>query len=433
MDMLIWVGNILIDTIKFVLVLGFLVFIHELGHFLVAKKVGIKVHEFALGFGKKLLSLQKGETMYAIRLIPLGGFIRMEGEEERSDDERSFNKKSIPKRMAVVFAGPLMNIMVALIMFFALNMYGGGYVSNVIDKVESGSNAAVQGLKGGDQIIKINDQTIRIRDEVNWLMREYQGKDVKITVLRNDVNKDFVVAPFIKLNFELNNNYQDKSKNINIKSDKQNIVSTITEGSGLDKLGLKQGDKIVSINETPIESQDQVRSLLGNVKTNKVFLKLERDKIQSDKEFDLAFLKRNLIGFTSQIVTGDFKGLVYNSFWKSIFITKITVVETSKLFVGKYKINQMMGPVGIASEISSAKQMFELLGLAGYISLGLGIANLIPFPPLDGGKILTLTIEAVRRKPINPEKEAAISMVGFSLLIMLMLVVMYNDILRLFT
>lgn len=409
------IGGFTLNAIKVILVFGFLIFIHELGHFLVAKKVGIKVHEFALGFGNKLWSITKGETTYSIRLLPIGGFVRMEGEEQHSDDERSFNKKTIGERMAVVFAGPLMNIFLAVLIFFGLNMFAMGYYSNYINTVEEKSQAYIAGVRPGDKIIKLNDRTIRIWEEVKWIMRSNYNKQVKLTVLRNGEPKDFYVDPYMKLNFQMS---------------QPNIVTSIEEGTGLDRLGLKVGDKIKSINGITINSSEQVEKVIRESDSNRLKFVIERNSKINEKEFDAPFVRQYLIGFTSTIIKGDLKGLFYNSFWKNIFIVKIMLSETYRLLTGKVGMEQLMGPVGIATEISNTQKFLDLFQLGAYISLSLGIANLIPFPPLDGGKILTLSIEAIRRKPLKPENEAMISMVGFSLLILLLIVVSYNDFLR---
>jgi regulator of sigma E protease len=405
-------SQISIDTIKVILVLGFLIFIHELGHFLVAKKVGIKVHEFALGFGTKLFWFKRGETVYSIRLLPLGGFVKMEGEEEHSEDDRAFNKKTIGQRMAVVFAGPLTNIIFALIILFCMNMVGGRYVSSVIGQVMPASNAKVVGLAPGDKIIKINNKTIRLKEEINWFMNYSNGEPVKVTILRNNARKDLVIKPYLMLNFE---------------ADANNKVTQIYEGTGLDRLGLKTGDKIARVNNILVKSPVELLKVIDQNKQNNMVFSIDRAGKVSDKNFSKLLVRRYLIGFTTTEVSGDIKGLVYNSFWKSIFLMRTMLIEIGNLFTGGIAIDNLMGPIGIAKEISSTRFSDALLRLAAFISLNLGIVNLIPFPPLDGSKILTLTIEAVRRRPLKQENEVLINLLGFSILIMLMIFVTFNE------
>ena len=159
--------SFVIALIKIVFILGFLVFIHEGGHFLVAKLCKIKVNEFAIGFGPTIWKKQGKETKYALRLIPLGGFVDMLGEEERSEEEGSFSKASIPKRIAVVAAGGLVNIIFALIVYFVLISFTGNNPSNIVDSVISDSGAAVSGIQAGDKIVTINGKNIYYKTKLD--------------------------------------------------------------------------------------------------------------------------------------------------------------------------------------------------------------------------------------------------------------------------
>lgn len=181
--------GIIIAVIKIVAVLGIIILIHELGHFLVAKKCGIKVNQFAIGFGPKIWSKEKNETKYTIRLIPLGGFVSMEGEEERSESDDAFNKKSIPKRMAVLVAGALVNIVFAIIVYFIFTNATGYYKytiqTNVASSLENGYAADIAGVLPNDKILKINNKKITTNDDVNKVLAKNQGEEVEITIDRD--------------------------------------------------------------------------------------------------------------------------------------------------------------------------------------------------------------------------------------------------------
>lgn len=410
-----WVGNFLLDAAKVILVLGLLIFIHELGHFIVAKRAGIKVHEFALGFGNKLFSKTKGETTYSVRLFPIGGFVKMEGEEEHSDDERAFNKKPVLTRMAVVLAGPLMNIALALLIFFSFVLYSGMYVSNQIEKVIPDTGAQAQGILPGDKIVKVDNKPVRIWADLNWYMHRNAQNEVTVTVLRGEGTREFKIKPTLRLNFKMNEN---------------RVIETIEPDSGLDKMGLKVGDRIAGINGISVQSPEQVKKTIDESQANKYIMAIERDNKVSEKSIDAPYVRRYIIGLEPLYKKGTAGELLRYSFWQSANIIEVMVVSIKDLVTGRVSLNNVMGPVGIISEISSRDMIIELLNLTAIISLNLGIVNLIPFPPLDGGKILTLTIEALRRKPIKPESEAMISMIGFSLLILLLLFVTFNDIVR---
>ena len=156
--------SFLINAIKIVFILGFLVFIHEGGHFIIAKLCKVKVNEFAIGFGPTIWSKQGKETKYALRLIPLGGFVSMEGEEERSEEEGSFSNASIPRRIAIVMAGGTVNIIFALIVYFSLMSFTGNNISNIVDTTIPGYSAEIYGIKSGDKILKINNHKIRTKN-----------------------------------------------------------------------------------------------------------------------------------------------------------------------------------------------------------------------------------------------------------------------------
>ena len=175
----------LISVLKIVILLGFLVFIHELGHFLIAKWCKVKVKEFAIGFGPVLFSKQGKETKYQIRAIPLGGFVSMEGEEERSEEEGAFNKVSIPKRIAIVSAGGLVNIIFALIVYMGLQTATPNNVTTTVDSCTSGYSAESVGIMPGDTIKKINGKSVKKQSDINKIINSSNGEVVTIQIERN--------------------------------------------------------------------------------------------------------------------------------------------------------------------------------------------------------------------------------------------------------
>ncbi len=182
-----------------ILVFGMLVFIHELGHFAVAKFVGIKVHEFAIGMGPKLIKFSKGETSYYIRALPLGGYVRMEGEDEKSDDLRSFNNKSILSRISVIFAGPLMNFILAIILF-TLIFYSVGVPSTTINEVMEESPAQTSGIQEGDTIYSINGEQMNSWQDITESISSSSKKSLDIVVLRDNERLEKKVIPTIDEN-----------------------------------------------------------------------------------------------------------------------------------------------------------------------------------------------------------------------------------------
>lgn len=184
-----------ITALKVIILLGFLILIHEGGHFLVAKLCKVKVNEFAIGFGPTIWKSKNTETKYALRLIPLGGFVSMEGEEERSDKEGSFSKTSIPKRIAIVLAGGIVNIIFGLLVYFILVSSTGNYVSQEIEIVDNRYGAQVSGIKTGDEIVKVNNKRIRSKSDIAEILKESGENEVLVTIKRDEKLLEIKVNP----------------------------------------------------------------------------------------------------------------------------------------------------------------------------------------------------------------------------------------------
>ena len=334
----------LISAIKIIFLLGFLIFIHELGHFTVARLCKVRVNEFAIGFGPTIWKKQGKQTKYALRLIPLGGFVSMEGEEERSEEEGSFSKASIPKRIAIVAAGAIVNIIFALVVYFILTASSGTYVSNVVNTTIEGYPAQEIGIQSGDKIVEVNENKINNLYDLNEALQE-NTEEITIKVERNGEIIEYVTLP-----------------------------KEVTEqGYTMYYLG---------VNLKPAEDTFLNRCINGAIST---------------KEF------------------------------------LFSIVDNLKqIFTGNVGVDQMVGPVGISEVVSKTEGIKELIYMLALISISLGVTNLLPIPALDGGKILILIIEAIRRKPLKEELEIKIQLLGFSILIALSLYVTYNDIIRIF-
>ena len=187
--------SLIITMLKIIFILGFLVLIHEGGHFLIAKLCKVKVNEFAIGFGPTIWKKQIKETKYALRLIPLGGFVNMEGEEERSDKEGSFSKASIPKRIAIVLAGGFVNIAFGLLVYFVLVSSQGGHQTTVINNVIPDYAAEQAGLQEGDKILKIDGKSIKNEYDYIDAMSKLDGNQISVLVDRNNEQKEILVKP----------------------------------------------------------------------------------------------------------------------------------------------------------------------------------------------------------------------------------------------
>lgn len=402
--------------------LGFLIFIHELGHFTVAKLCKVKVNEFAIGFGPTIWKKQGEETKYALRLFPLGGFVSMEGEEERSEDSRSFSKASIPKRIAIVIAGASVNIIFAIIVYFMLSSTSGTYISNEIDSTIKGYVAQAIGLKSGDKIIKINDKKVKSKNDLNKILEKSNGEELNLKIERNNKIIDYTAKPT-----------EVKSKVTGIYLDEKCKIVAVEKGSSSQRQGIKANDKLIKINNQEInEDRDKALELIGEEDINTMLITIKRGEQNINIELTPDYVPNYYIGVTLKQAPDTFINRCINGGMQTKQFMFSIIDNLKQLFIGNVGVDQMMGPVGISEAVAKTNGIQEFLSMLALISLSLGITNLLPIPALDGGKILILVIEAIRRKPLKQETEINIQLLGFSILIALSLYVTYNDILRIF-
>lgn len=424
--------GILLVAIKIIVLLGFLIFIHELGHFTVAKLCKVKVNEFAIGFGPTIWKKQGKETKYALRLIPLGGFVSMEGEDEESNEEGSFSKASIPKRMAIVVAGATVNIIFAVIVYFILVSTSGTFISNEIDNTIDGYAAKEAGLESGDRIVKINDEEIKSKYDLDEVMEKNNGEELKIQVQRDDEILDFNIKPT-----------EVKSKVTGIYLDDEAKIITMDKGSSAEKAGIENNDEILKINGQDVNgssdkvieilNQEQMENTNENEDNNepiKITVKRGNAEITIDLIPDI--VSNYYLGINMKYAKDSLVNRCING-WMETKVFVFSIFDNLKqLFTGNVGLDQMMGPVGISEVVANTNGFREFFEMMALISLSLGVTNLLPIPALDGGKLLILLIEAIRRKPLKQQTEINIQLVGFAILIGIFLMVTYNDILRIF-
>ena len=415
--------TIIISAIKIIFLLGILIIIHEAGHMIVAKKCKVKVNEFSIGFGPLIWKKQGKETKYTIRLIPLGGFCSMEGEDERSENEGSFSKASIPKRLAIVFAGAAVNIIFGLLVYFILMSTTGNYISNEIESTIDGYVAQEIGLQAGDKIVEIEGKKVKSKydlDEVTKNIKE--NREISLKIERN--------GEIIEHKTELT---EVSSKVTGLYLDEKGKVITVEKGSVAEKQGIQANDKIVKINNEDVnEDITKIVEQIQQKGIGTVLLTIERGnetlniELTPDHEYSY-YLGVNLKTAENTVINHIIYGAVETKEFS------LSIIDNLKqLFTGKVGLDQMMGPVGISEAVASTTGIQDFVYLLALISLSLGVTNLLPIPALDGGKILILLIEAIRRKPLKQETEFNIQLLGFSFLIVLSLYVAYNDISRIF-
>lgn len=416
----------LLTILKIIFILGFLIFIHEGGHFIVAKLCKIRVNEFSIGFGPVIFKKQGKETLFQLRLIPLGGFCNMEGEEERSEVEGSFSKASIPKRIAVVAAGGLVNIIFALLIYFTLMSCVGNNVSNVIDTVVPNYSAQTAGLQENDKILKIDGKKIKNKADLDEALEQSNGNELSILIERDGKEQELKIKPT-----EEKYNYTGIA--VNTSNDKLTEIAALYPNSPGEKQGLQAKDIIIAINDNPVENNAQKLVDYINLSIGEeIKFTVERNGENLDITIMPDVMSNYLLGVNLKMAENNFINNIYYAFFDTGEFAISIVDNLRLLFSGGVSIDQLMGPVGISDVVAQTNGLADFIYILALISISLGFTNLLPFPPLDGGKIVILLIEAIRRKPLKEKTEINIQLVGFIFLMALMVYVTYNDILRIF-
>ena len=419
--------NFIITAIKIIFLLGFLVLIHEGGHFLVAKLCKVRVNEFAIGWGPTLIKWQGKETKYALRLLPIGGFVSMEGEEERSEKEGSFSKASIPKRLAIIVAGGLVNIVFGLLVYFILASTQGGYQTTVIDTVVPGYAAEQTGLQAGDEIIKINGKKIRNEYDYQDIMENAGEEELTLLIKRNGEEKELKVKPS-KITYNSTGIYFGVAG-----EEITTEIVALYPGSSAEKAGIQVGDKILKVNgEDMHEDPYQVAEAIETLQTDKVIFTIERNNEILDISLKPDIMVEYKLGVQFKTAENTFFNNIYYGFWNTKEFAVSMIDNIKLLFSGKVSTNQLMGPIGISEVVAQTSGIRDFVSMLALVSLSLGVTNLLPFPPLDGGRVVFLLIEWFRKKPLQEKTELSIQMAGFMLLIGLSIYIAYQDILRIF-
>ncbi len=330
-----------------------IVMLHELGHFVSAKLSGVRVNEFAIGMGPKILKFQKGETLYSLRLIPIGGFCAMEGEDTDTEDERAFVKAKVWKRIIIIAMGAIMNIVLGFTLVMIVQGQSEIYASTIVSKFDENAVTQASGLQVGDELLKVDGFSL-----MTW--------------------RDMGYA-----------------------------------------LGLAESDKL----DVVVERGGEKITLPG---------------VQFPKVGDSP-----AIDFWVKPIPRTFTTLISQSFKETVSMVRLVWVSLYGMITGRFGFTDMSGPVGAASVVSQAaseglKESFtsalnNLLVMMALISVNLGVVNLLPLPALDGGRLVFLFWEAIFRKPLSRKYEGLVHGVGFALLMLLTVVLTFNDIVRLFT
>ena len=421
--------------IYFLIVIGILVFVHELGHFLMAKQAGVRVEKFSLGMGPKLFGYKKGETEYLVSALPLGGYVKMAGEnpdEEPTGAPDEFQNKSVWQRAKIVATGPLTNILLAFLIMpcvFLVGTYGEGPAK--VGFVEKGSPAEHAGFRAGDVIVEIDGRRINDWTKAISLFAVNPDTDLTVVLERAGERKTLVVRPTAVTELKIGT--------AGIVPDIPVEIGRLLPGLPAESSGLKVHDKILAVNDVVMYHWNQFSTFVKESKGKDLILRVEREgrrltirvaPTEKDGRFVIGvepYIKLVLkkYGLADSLRLG---------FEKTIESIDLTFITLKKLLTFGLSIKTLGGPVMIAQMSGQAAQagISAFLALLAMVSVSLGVLNLLPIPILDGGMLLFLAIEAVRKKPLSRKVMEVSQSIGAALLITLIVVVSYNDVMRMF-
>ncbi len=424
-------------------ILGFLIFIHEVGHFVAARMCGVKVEEFGMGIPPKLFGWVRNGVVYSVNAIPFGGFVRVKGEDGDDMDSDSMNSKSPGQRAFFLSAGIIMNILFAiLLMIVVVGIKGVPHNQVYIAGVGPGSPAATSGWQVGDQIISVNGEKVQTVQELIKDTRSEAGNPVQFVLERGGELYPSTLVP--------RENPPEGEGRIGINLADPLVASvTVTDiaaGSPAADAGIQSGDMLISANNRPITNTFVLQTELNRFQTSEMPIAYERDGQRYETTLQVPPRQNDVspvvgAGFEAVNQTPVFEnvGLLHvipRGFQEAWRQTTLMVDGILELFRNPGLLRQAAGPVGMAQlthelvETTSLPVWYTLASLTILLSLNLAFLNLLPLPALDGGRLLFVLIELIRGRRIAPEKEGLVHLVGFIVLIGFMFIIMFNDIRR---
>jgi regulator of sigma E protease len=439
----------------FVVVLGVLVAFHEFGHFLMARWVGVRVLKFSLGFGPKLVGRQIGDTEYLVSAVPLGGYVKLFGEEDSDattpeEQRQSFSHQNLWSKVLIVFGGPGFNFLLAYLIFAGWLATGAPLfvpsfkdLTPDVEAMKPGSAADTAGLKVGDRVLRVNEKDISTRTELFDAVAKSNGKPLTLDVRRGGQVKTLVVTPAAST-------VREDGKDVTVYSlgieETAPVVTAVMNGSPAMAAGLREGDRVMAIDGQGIHTWSQMTAIVKESPNRPLKIEVQRDGQVVALTVTPALEKVSVNGKTVEIgkvgVSGPGRSLIRASnpllaAWHGLEATwgwtELTAVGIYKMIAGEISSKNIGGPLTIASISgeAGAQGMSSVVFLIAILSINLGVLNLLPIPILDGGHLLFFAIEAVLRKPLGDRQRELAQQAGFVLLIMIMVFAFWNDIQRL--
>ena len=450
------------NIFAFVVVLGILIFFHELGHFLVARLFGVGVEKFSLGFGPRLFGRTVGITDYRVSAIPLGGYVKMVGDEPDAElDPKmlpySFTHKHVFKKILIVAAGPFFNLLLAVIIYAAFFLFiGTEDIRPVINHIDARGPAAQTVLRVGDRIAAVDGKPVAAWSDINRLVADAEGRQVQFTIGRDDATAQVTIAPRAQVTKDiLGDDAMFYDIGFSGVAPINAVVGDVAEGYPAAKAGLRKGDLIVAINDRPVDNWNTMKTIISESRGDALTIRYVRDdetrtvavapvRISEDNPLGEQ-IESYRIGISSPgieipesdriVVRRGPLAAVVEAVDQTYQISRLTVLSIGKLIMGTVSTKTLGGPIMIAEMAGEQAKagMTNLIFFIAVLSINLAVLNFLPIPVLDGGHLLFFSIEAVIGRPINTRMREIAQQAGVFILIMLMIFVFYNDITRIFS
>jgi regulator of sigma E protease len=443
------------SVVSFIVVIGILILIHELGHFIMARLSGVGVERFSIGFGPVLWRIRGRETEYCLSAIPMGGYVKMVGDDENPleggrsgtvDPARAFNLKPLWVRFLIVFAGPAMNFLLAAAIFALVFMFvGRPVVPATLGRVTEGGPAAQAGLETGDRIVAVEGQPVQYWDEVLRAVQSTRGETIQLTVRTESGERKVAVTP---AQVKARDLFGDERPawEIGARPFTPPTIGDVLTGMPAAKAGLKAGDTVVTLEGRPVGSWDDLAEAIQGRAGMPTRLQVRRgseliditvvptavkDRGPNGQEVEVGRIGISP-ALTSNYVRSNPIVAIAEGLARTVEITWLTAVGLYKIVVGQLDRSNIGGPIQIAVAAGEqARQGLPSLAFfTAVISVNLFLLNLLPVPMLDGGHLLFFVCEAILGRPLSVRKREIAQQVGFVLLLLLMVFAVYNDLMR---
>ena len=425
------------SLLAFIFVIGVLVFVHELGHYLAARRVGVRGITFSLGFGPKLLKTQRGDTEFCVSAVPLGGYVRMAGEnpdDRRTGRDDEFLSKTKWERFQILIAGPAMNVLLAIVVMTVV-LYQGAEVPAyeteppVVGTVAEGSAAERVGIQAGDRVVSVAGRVVETWEELFRAVLPRAAREIEVVVRNAGGERVLRVTPDSQTEFEMGD--------LGIGPVLQPQIRSVTPGEPAEGAGIQAGDVIEAVEGDAVASDELVSRINAHAEQP---LRLQVRRGQSRRDIVVTPALKGDIGLIGVSISPFEVRTIEPGFFEAFQLSLSRNYEWSGLifqtlvglFTAETSPRQLVGPLGIAQLSGGAAEigLVALLSLMSMISLNLGILNLLPIPVLDGGHIAIMAIEGVSRRDFSLRVKERMLLVGFVALMMLMVTVIYNDLMR---